>query len=139
MAMSLPPIVLFWMIPCTNFDATLPSFGLRSTRYGANAPGQTTSSIATSIDDDLDPNALASCWYDASDADGCGTSYTLMPVSRLNRATRSRSRLWLDPTAASPTKVIFWPPYFFLIAAAFSTFGGAIAAAFCTRVGLRLL
>src|SRR5215218_5936503 len=62
-----------------------------------------------------------------------------MPVSRLNRATRSRSRLWLDPTAASPTKVIFWPPYFFLIAAAFATFGGATAVAFCTRVGLRLL
>jgi len=35
--------------------------------------------------------------------------------------------------------VIFWPPYFFLIAAALGTFGAVIAAAFCTCDGLLLL
>src|SRR3954447_24724398 len=51
-----------------------------------------------------------------------------MPVSCLNFATSLRSRLWLDPTAASPTNVIFWPLYFALSAAALGTAGGAIAA-----------
>src|SRR5215212_3105180 len=116
------------MIPWACPFAALPSFDFRSTRYGANAPGQTTSSMATSIEDDFEPNARASCEYDASEADGCGTRLTLMPVSFLKRATSLRSRLWLAPTAASPTKVIFWPWYFALSAARFGTLGGTIAA-----------
>src|SRR5437764_505118 len=52
-----------------------------------------------------------------------------MPVSLWNRATSSRSRLWLEPTALSPMNVIFWPLYFFLSAAAPATFGGFMAAA----------
>jgi hypothetical protein len=35
--------------------------------------------------------------------------------------------------------VIFCPPYFFLIAAAFGTLGAAMAAAWCVRAGLLLL
>ena len=41
--------------------ACLPSFGFRLTRYGAKAPGQTTSIIATSIEDDFDENARTRC------------------------------------------------------------------------------
>src|SRR5689334_5985426 len=119
-----------------SFDC-LPSFGFRLTRYGANAPGQTTSSIATSIDDDFDENARASCAYDASDADGCGTTDTLMPVSFVKRFASAVSRTWPLPTE-SPTNVIFCPPYFFLSAAAFGTFGAAIAVACCAAVGLAL-
>ena len=82
----------FWTIPCACSLACLPSFGFRSTRYGAKAPGQTTSIIATSIDDDFDENARTSCEYDASDAAGCGTTFTLMPVSLVNRFASARSR-----------------------------------------------
>src|ERR671931_2868744 len=59
-----------------------------------------------------------------------------MPVSLWNRATSSRSRLWLDPTALSPMNVICWPLYFFLSAAAPATFGGLTAAATERFVGL---
>ena len=51
------------MLEMCSFDC-LPSFGFRLTRYGAKAPGQTTSIIATSIEDDFDENARASCAYD---------------------------------------------------------------------------
>jgi hypothetical protein len=61
-----------------------------------------------------------------------------MPVSLVNRLASIRSRLCELPTE-SPTKVIFWPPYFALIAFAFGTFGAAIAVALCTRAGLLLL
>ena len=101
-----------------------PSFGFRSTRNGANAPGQMASIIATSIDDDLDANALASCEYDASDAAGCGTTFTLMPVCWVNFFASARSRWWLPPTE-SPMNVIDCPPYLALIAAAFGTGGAA--------------
>src|SRR5919201_5703001 len=129
MAISFPFTVSFWTIPAACFFACLPSAGFRFTRYGANAPGQTTSSIITSIDDECDEKFRASCEYAASDADGCGTSFTLMPVSFENRETSNRSRLWLDPTALSPMNVIFWPLYFFFSAAAPATFGGLTAAA----------
>src|SRR5262245_11455956 len=109
-----------------------PSFGFKLTRYGANAPGQTTSIIATSIDDDFDENARASCAYDWSDAAGCGTTVTLIPVSFVNRLASVVSRTWLSPTE-SPTNVIFWPPYFCLIAAAFGTFGAGTAVAAWAR------
>src|SRR4051812_20143121 len=129
------------MIPCACCFAALPSAGFRLTRYGANAPGQTTSSIITSIAEDFDEKFRANCEYEASEADGCGTSLTLMPVSCWNLATSFRSRLWLEPTAASPTNSIFWPLYLALIAAAFGTFGGAIAVdlagtAFAARPGV---
>src|SRR5712691_7863681 len=88
-----------------SFDC-LASFGFRLTRYGANAPGHTTSIIATSIDDDFDENARASCAYDWSEAAGCGTTLTLMPVSWVNRLARLVSRTCPFPTE-SPTKVIF--------------------------------
>src|SRR5436305_1595936 len=52
-----------------------------------------------------------------------------MPVSLWNRATSSRSRLWLEPTALSPMNVIFWPLYFLRSAFAPATAGGLIAAA----------
>src|ERR671933_2811677 len=52
-----------------------------------------------------------------------------MPVSFWNRATSNRSRLWLEPTALSPTNVILWPLYFFFSALAPATFGGLMAAA----------
>src|SRR4026209_406068 len=110
-----------------SFDC-LPSFGFRSTRYGANAPGQTTSIIATSIDDDFDENARASCEYDASEAAECGTTLTLIPVSFVKRFASAMSRTWPLPTG-SPTRVLFCPPYFFLSAAALGTFGAAIAVA----------
>jgi hypothetical protein len=45
-----------------------------------------------------------------------------MPVSFVNRFASAVSRTWPLPTE-SPTNVIFWPPYFLLIAAAFGTFG----------------
>src|SRR5512133_214118 len=61
-----------------------------------------------------------------------------MPVSWLNFLASAVSRLFPSPTE-SPTNVIFCPPYFFLIAAAFGTFGAAIAAAWCVRAGLLLL
>src|SRR5436190_2138959 len=82
---TLPSTVSFLMIPCACCFACAPSFGFRSTRYGAKAPGQTTSIIATSNDEPFDANVLASCEYDASDADGCGMTFTLMPVSFVNR------------------------------------------------------
>ena len=53
-------MVSFWMIPCACSLACLPSFGFRLTRYGAKAPGQTTSIIATSIEDDFCENARTS-------------------------------------------------------------------------------
>ena len=121
-----------WSLDC------LPSFGLRLTRYGAKAPGQTTSIIATSIEDDFCEKALTSCEYDWSEAAGCGTTFTLMPVSFVKRFASARSRLWPSPTE-SPTNVIFCPPYFFLIAFAFGTFGAAMAAALWARDGLLLL
>src|ERR1043166_7357669 len=123
------------MVPFTTmllmccFDC-LPSFGFRLTRYGANARGQLTSSIATSIEDDFDENARASCEYDWSDAAGCGTTLTLMPVSFENRLASAVSRTLPAPTE-SPTNVIFCPWYFLLIAAAFGTFGALTTAAFC--------
>ena len=131
-------MVSFWTIPAAcSFDC-LPSFGFRLTRYGANAPGQTTSIIATSIEDDFDENARASCEYDWSEAAGCGFTVTLIPVSFVNRFASATSRTCPLPTE-SPTNVIFCPPYFFLIAAAFGTFGAATAAAWCVRAGLSLL
>src|SRR4051794_6476861 len=62
-----------------------------------------------------------------------------MPVSALNLAASSRSRLWLWPTALSPTKVIVWPPYFALSAFAFATAGGLTADADETDAGPELL
>jgi len=56
----------------------------------------------------LDEKFRASCAKDASDAVGCGTTLTVMPVSFLNRDASARSRAWRPPTE-SPTKVIFWP------------------------------
>src|SRR4029453_5279321 len=88
-----------WSLDC------LPSFGFRLTRYGAKAPGQTTSIIATSIEDDFCENARTSCAYDWSDAAGCGTTVTLMPVSLVNRLASAVSRLFPSPTE-SPTNVI---------------------------------
>src|SRR5581483_7284677 len=82
--------------------------------------------MATSIEDDFDEKARASCEYEASDAAGWGTTFTLMPVSRVKRAASMRSRLCELPTE-SPTKVIVCPPYFALIAAAFGTGGGFTA------------
>src|SRR5262245_45024363 len=125
------------MLARCSFDC-FPSFGFRLTRYGANAPGQTTSIIATSIDDDFDENARASCAYDWSDADGCGTTFTLTPVSLVNRFASVVSRTLPFPTE-SPTNVIVCPPYFLLIAAALGTLGAAIAAAFWACAGLLLL
>ena len=93
-----PSTVSLATIPAACSLACLPSFGFRSTRYGANAPGQTTSIIATSNEDDFDENARASCEYDASDAAGCGTTLTLMPVSFENRFASARSRTWPPPT-----------------------------------------
>ena len=118
----------FWTIPCEWSFACWPSFGFRSTRNGANAPGQTTSIIATSIDDEFVENALASCEYDASDAAGCGTTFTLMPVCFENFFASARSRACPPPTE-SPTNVIVCPPYFDLIDAAFGTDGAGVAAA----------
>ena len=112
---------------------------MRLTRYGANAPGQTTSIIATSIEDDFDENARASCAYDWSDAAGCGTTLTLIPVFFVNCLASAVSRTWPFPTE-SPTNVIVCPPYFFLIAAALGTFGaGIVAAALCACDDLLLL
>src|SRR5438093_8161668 len=129
---SLVTIVLMCSFDC------LPSFGFRSTRYGANAAGQTTSIIATSIEDECAENARASCEYDWSEAAGCGVTFTLMPVSLVNRLASAVSRLFPSPTE-SPTNVMLWPPYFFLIAAAFLTRGGLIVAAVrCACVGLLL-
>ena len=93
-------------MPAACSFACLPSFGFRLTRYGANAPGHTTSIMATSIEDDFDENARASCEYDWSDAAGCGTTLTLMPVSCVKRLASLASRTWPLPTE-SPTKVIF--------------------------------
>src|SRR5213596_671586 len=138
MATSFPLIVsLATMLARCSFDC-FPSFGFRLTRYGANAPGQTTSIIATSIDDDFAENARASCAYDWSDADGCGTTVTLIPVSFVNSVASAVSRTWPFPTE-SPTNVISCPPYFFLIAAALGTFGAFSAAVLCARAGLLLL
>ncbi len=124
------------MIPCACNFACEPRAGFRSTRNGAKAPGQTTSSIATSIDDEWDENARASCAYAASEATGCGTTLTLMPVAVENLLASAMSRVWLDPTALSPMKVIVCPPYFFLIAGALGTAGGTIAAAEVSCAGL---
>src|SRR5439155_23788556 len=126
---SLVTIVLMCSFDC------LPSFGFRSTRYGANAAGQTTSIIATSIDDECVENALASCAYDWSDAAGCGLTVTLIPVSLLNRLASAVSRLLPSPTE-SPTKVMLCPLYLAFIAFAFLTCGGLIAAARCACVAL---
>ena len=102
-------------------------------------PGQTTSIIATSIEDDFDENARASCAYDWSDAAGCGTTLTLIPVFFVNCLASAVSRTLPFPTE-SPTNVIVCPPYFFLIAAALGTFGaGIVAAALCACAGLLLL
>src|SRR6185295_20392722 len=105
-----------WIFDCA------PSFGFRSTRNGANAPGHTTSIIATSIDEECVENVLASCEYDASDAAGCGTTFTLIPVCCENFFASARSRTWPPPTE-SPTNVIVCPPYFDLIDEAFGTEG----------------
>src|SRR5436189_3732066 len=128
---SFETIALIWSFDC------LPSFGFRSTRYGANAAGQVTSIIATSIEDECVENALASCEYDWSDAAGCGVTLTLIPVSLLNRLASAVSRLFPSPTE-SPMKVMLCPPYFALIAFAFGTFGGLIAAVLFACVGLLL-
>ena len=120
--------VSFWMAPGESCFACWPSFGFRSTRNGAKAPGQMASIIATSIDDDFDENARASCEYDASEAAGCGTTFTLIPVCCENFFASAVSR-WCPPPTESPMNVIVCPPYFDLIAAAFGTAGGAIAAA----------
>src|SRR2546423_7950551 len=125
------------MIPFEWSFACLPSFGFRSTRYGANAPGQPASIIATSMDDDFCENARTSCEYDASEAAGCGTTFTLIPVSFVKRVASSRSRLCELPTE-SPTNVIFWPLYFFFSAAAPATLGGFTAAATERVAGLLL-
>ena len=77
---------------------------------------------------------MTSCEYDWSEAAGCGTTLTLIPVSFENRFASAVSRLLPSPTE-SPTNVIFWPPYFFLIAAAFGTFGAAIAVECLAAVG----
>ena len=84
-------VSLATMLARWSFDC-LPSFGFRLTRYGAKAPGQTTSIIATSIDDDFDENARASCEYAWSDAAGCGSTVTLIPVSCVNRLASLVSR-----------------------------------------------
>src|SRR5205085_5854993 len=69
-----------------------------------------------------------SCEYDASDAAGCGTTFTLIPVSFVKRVASASSRLCELPTE-SPMNLIFWPPYFALSALAFGTFGALTAAA----------
>src|SRR5512134_3647565 len=124
MATSFPLIVLFLTMPAACVFASPPSAGFRSTRYCANAPGQTTSSITTSNADDFDENVRASCEYDADESTGCGTSFTLTPVSFWNCATSILSRVWLLPTGPSPRNVTVVPPYFALMAPAFGTFGG---------------
>ena len=48
--------------------------------------------MATSIADECDENILTSCEYDASEAVGCGTTLTLMPVSFEKRLASARSR-----------------------------------------------
>src|SRR3954452_16523884 len=132
MATRCPPTVSFARIPGACSLACEPSFGFRSSRYGANAPGHTTSIIATSNDDECDVNTRASCEYDASDAVGCGTTFTLMPVCCENFFARATSRVCPPPTE-SPMNVIDWPPYLDLIAPAFGTAGAgyddAVAAA----------
>src|ERR1043166_5121385 len=110
------------MIPVECCFACWPSFGFRSTRKGAKAPGHTTSIIATSIESECVEKALASWEYDASDAAGCGTTFTLMPVCAENFFASARSR-WGPPPTESPTNVIVGPPYFDLIDAAFGTAG----------------
>src|SRR5262245_15794428 len=122
MATRWPPTVSFATIPAAWIFDCAPSFGFRSTRYGAKAPGQTTSIIATSNDDECEENARASCEYDASEAVGCGTTFTLIPVCAENFFASARSR-WFPPPTESPMNVIDWPPYFFLIAAAPGTAG----------------
>src|SRR6185369_2622533 len=93
MTTSFPPTVPLTTMVLMCFFARLPSFGFKLTRYGANALGQSTSIIATSIEDDFDENARASCAYDWSEADGCGTTLTLMPVSREKRLASFVSRM----------------------------------------------
>jgi len=85
-------MVLFWMIPFACSLACLASGFLRSTRYGANAPGQTTSIITTSKADDFEEKLRASCEYDSSDFSGCGRTLTWIPVSFVNRFASARSR-----------------------------------------------
>src|SRR5262245_11319145 len=128
MATSLPAKVAPRMIPCEWSFASFESAGLRFVRYGANAPGHTTSSIITSTDDDFDEKSRASCAYESVDAWGWAMTLTLIPVSLVNRAASARSRLCVRPML-SPMKVIDCPPYFALIAAAFATLGGLTAAA----------
>src|SRR5215210_4019490 len=135
MAISLPPMVLFATIPCACNLASLPSGFFRSTRYGANAPGQTTSIITTSNAEDFEEKFLASCEYDSSDFSGCGRTFTWMPVSFVNFFASARSRTWLPPTALSPTNVSFTPLNFALSFAALGTAGGAIAADCLATVG----
>src|SRR6266516_4001298 len=137
MATSFPPTVSFWMIPFEWIFACAPSFGFRLTRYGANAPGQTASIIATSIDDDFAENALTSWEYDASEAAGCGVTFTVIPVSLVNLVASSRSRVCPPPTE-SPTNVIVCPPYFALIAFALGTGGAVVAARDCAAVPCRV-
>src|SRR3954467_730262 len=125
MATSLPATVSFWTIPSACCFACPPSFGFRSTRNGANAPGQTTSIIATSIEDECVENALASCEYEASEAAGCGTTFTLIPVCCENFFASATSRACPPPTE-SPTNVIVCPPYLDLILDALGTAGAGI-------------
>src|SRR5262245_6738904 len=131
-------MVSFWtMLWMWTLDC-LPSFGLRLTGYRAQAPGETTSIMATSSEDDSCEKALTSCEYDWSEAAGCGTTFTLMPVSLVKRLASFESRMWPSPTE-SPTNVICWPPYFLRIAFAFGTFGVVLAVALCAGDGLLLL
>src|SRR6266566_5610671 len=83
--------------------------------------------MTTSNADEWAEKFLASCEYEASEAAGCGTTLTWIPVSVWNRFASARSRLWLPPTALSPTNVIFCPWYFALIFFAFATGGALIA------------
>src|SRR6266516_1425925 len=85
--------------------------------------------MTTSKEEECDEKFLASCWYEASESFGCGITVTVIPVSVWNRFASARSRLWLRPMSASPTKVIFWALYFARILPAFCTAGGLIAAA----------
>src|SRR5262245_1234199 len=87
--------------------------------------------------DEFEENVRANCEYEALESAGCGTSFTLMPVSFENFATRFTSRVWDLPTGPSPRNVMLRPPNFFLIAAAFGTAGGlTFCAVTATAVGL---
>src|SRR5688572_6022132 len=117
------------MIPAECFLASFLRIVFRLYRYGANAPVQTTSTITTSKAEEFDEKVLASWEYAALPSAGCGTSLTLIPVSLVNFFTRFTSRVCDLPTGPSPRNVMLRPPYFFLIAFAFGTFGGLMPCA----------